>query len=151
MLSINDILSTINTCEDIKGKDKRYFMIAAALSDKSTFRRARLGAVAVYKHHIIGSGINSEKTHPTQKKYNMYRAKREENLPPKIHAEIACIQSIDYNFEYENAEMYIFRSCKNKPYGNARPCKACMKALKEHGFKRIHYSTDDGFATEIIH
>ena len=32
----------------------------------------------------------------------------------------------------------------------ARPCPACMQAIKDMGIKHIAYTTDDGSANELI-
>lgn len=34
--------------------------------------------------------------------------------------------------------------------GMARPCPRCMRLIKSLGIKRINYSTQGGFAEEII-
>ncbi len=43
--------------------------------------------------------------------------------------------------------IYIYISYTNG-LGMARPCPACMAAIKELGIKNIYYTTDNGYAYE---
>jgi tRNA(Arg) A34 adenosine deaminase TadA len=105
----------------------------------------------VYKGQIIGLGCNLNKTHTRQRFYNRYKEHGAEFELPKIHAEISClnqIRNLDINFT--KIKLYIYRIRKDQPYGLARPCPACMAAIRDLGIKHVYYTTDDGYAYENI-
>lgn len=130
----------------------RYFNKAASVAEASDYKKVHVGCVAVYHNVIIGVGCNSNKTHPKQKYYNRFRNLDYREMPEhKLHAEIMCLNSIArLDVDFNKVHLYIYRKRKDKPYGITRPCPACMKAIKDIGIKHIHYTTDSGYAYEII-
>ena len=58
---------------ELTKKNKTYFNIAKEVSYLSDFPRVQIGACAVYKHKVISTGCNSQRTSPLQKKYNQTR------------------------------------------------------------------------------
>lgn len=133
-------------------KDLFYYEKAEEISLLSTFDRVKFGCVAVYKGRIIGSGYNSDKTHPMQLYYNRYRDMNHTSIIiHKIHAEIMCINKIKkLDIDMSKVHLYIFRRRKDTDFGMGRPCNACMMAIKDSGIKHIHYTTNDGYVHEII-
>ena len=131
---------------------KAYFAAARAVSKLSDFPRVKVGAVAVYKHHIISSGSNSMKTSPLQKKYNMCRFSEE--TPHMLHSEITCLKSLigRKDIDFKNVSLYIYRSTKDNEPALARPCPSCMKLITELGIRNIYYTNNGGFShEEILH
>lgn len=113
----------------------------------------RIGCVVAYKGTILAKGSNSNKTHPTQDRYNIYRYKNVGNgyLPAKVHSEIAALNKIKYlDIDFSQVHVYVYRETKNGKYAMARPCPACRKYIQSLGIKKIHYTTDCGFAHEEI-
>ncbi len=130
--------------------DYKYFEKARMIADTSDYRRIHVGCVAVYQGNVIGTGCNCNKTHPVQKYYNKYRLKSDDLLP-KLHAEINCINSIkgmDINFH--KVKLYIYRIRNDRPFGLSRPCPSCMAAIKEIGIRNIYYTSNDGYIHEQI-
>ena len=130
--------------------DYRYFEKAREVATISDFSKFHIGCVAVYQGQVIGLGYNCNKTHPTQKFYNRYR-EQSENMLPKLHAEISClnqIRNLDINFS--KVKLYIYRIRKDQLFGLARPCASCMAAIKDLGIKEIYYTTNDGFSYEKL-
>lgn len=85
-----------------------------------------------------------------QKKYNKYR-KSSDELLPKLHAEINCINSIKYlDINFSKVKLYIYRIRKDQSYGLARPCPSCMAAIKDLGIRDIYYTTNDGYVYEQL-
>lgn len=117
----------------------------------SDYDKIHIGCVAVYKNHVLAVGYNTNKTHPLQMKYNWYRKKTYPGeFTQKLHAEISCIMQIkDMNIDFSKVELYIYRENGNKELAMSRPCGACMKAIDDLGIKKIHYTTNGGFADEI--
>lgn len=136
---------------DITNTQKAYFNAAQAVASTSTFRKHNIGCIVVWKHKIISSGTNSYKTNPLQKKYNQYRFKEDEGNH-YIHAEIDAILPLldrkDINFS--TVSLYIFRSHKNGDNALARPCKSCMRLIKELGVKHLYYTNEKGYSHEQL-
>ena len=132
----------------LRKADYKYFSKARQIANVSDFPRVHVGCVAVYQGQVIGIGCNCNKTHPTQKYYNRFR-KYTDDMLPKLHAEISCINSIkslDVNFS--KVKLYIYRIGKDRPFGIARPCPSCMAAIQDLGIRDIYYTTNDGYVYE---
>ena len=130
--------------------DYKHFSKARQIAGISDFRKIHIGCVAVYQGQVIGLGCNANKTHPMQKFYNRYR-QQPDNLLPKLHAEISCLNQIKHlNINFTKVKLYIYRIRKDQPYGMARPCPSCMAAIKDLGIKNVYYTTDNGYAYEKI-
>ena len=129
---------------------RAYFEAAKAVSKLSDFPRVKIGAVAVYKHHVISSGFNSIKTAPVQKEYNLYRFS--EDTPHCLHAEVSCLKPLigRKDIEFKHVDLYVYRQTKSGIPSLARPCKACMKLIAELGIRNIYYSNNGGFSHEEI-
>ena len=70
---------------------------------------------------------------------------------PKLHAEISCLNSIRHlDIQFSKIKLYIYRARVDTEHGMARPCPACMAAIKDFGIKNIYYTTDDGMAYENV-
>ena len=81
--------------------------------------------------------------------YNRFR--QLPDLAPKVHAEIAALSKIRHlDIDWNRIEVYVYRACKNREHGMARPCRACMQAIIDLGIRTIYYSTDAGFVREDI-
>lgn len=136
-------------------KNEKFFGYAKKMSVKSQFHRAPFGCVVIYKNKVIGTGTNSTKSNPVQAKYNQYRTFDTENgsyIRSSVHAEINALYPLidNMNIDWKKVDLYIYRKCKSREHGMARPCPACMQLIKDLGIKNIHYTTDDGFAHEMI-
>lgn len=119
----------------ITKSDYKYFTKARQVAMVSDYKNIHVGCVAVYQGNIIGIGCNCNKTHPVQKFYNKYRNKSNELLP-KLHAEINCINSIkNMDINFHKVKLYIYRIQKDQLFGIARPCLSCMAAIKDLGFE----------------
>lgn len=138
--------------------DMRYFDIAHRMADKSTYSQIHIGCIFVYKGHIIGSGYNSNKTSPIQKRYNRYRAFKYDDKPVihKNHAEISCMKSVpksvDIATDWSKVKAYIYRVSpgKDSKFGLSRPCGGCLKMLKDKGIKHIYYTGDSSYVYEEL-
>lgn len=139
--------------------DERMFEKAKEVAETSDFEHFHLGCVITYKHHILSAASNSSKTHPRQKYYNYkYRNFRRGPKPcaHTIHAEMAAINAIPYpigiQVNWKDVNVYVYRIAPGLPQhrGTARPCAACMAALKNLGIRNIYYTTDEGFVYERL-
>lgn len=131
-------------------KDRAYFNIAKEVSKLSDFPKVQIGACAIYKHKVISTGYNSQRTSPLQKRYNKYRFTVE--TPHTCHAEISCLKSLinRKDIDFKNVDLYIYREYKNNELALARPCASCMKLITELGIRHIYYTNFGGFSHEEI-
>ena len=130
--------------------DYKYFEKARQVAQLSEYYKTHIGCIAVYHGNIISIGCNCNKTHPAQKYYNRFR-KKSEDLLPKLHAEINCINQIkNSDINFSKVKLYIYRIRKDQPFGLSRPCPSCMAVIKDIGIKDIYYTTNDGYAHERI-
>ena len=136
---------------EMLGKSKRaYFSAAKALSDLSDYPFP-IGCVVVHRHRIISSGYNSKNNrHGYQARidkqyYNV------ESIGCK-HAEMDALLPFLKNTQLDisQATIYIYRQNKLGKKLLARPCPICMSVIKKLGIKRIEYTTDLGFASEVL-
>lgn len=130
----------------------KYFQIAKDISQLSDYRngRCRLGCVLVHKNRIISSGCNSNKTSPLQGRYNKYRGISDE-YPSKLHAETAAIKPLlNSEIDWSSVHLYLYREHADGSLALSRPCKSCMALIKDVGIREIHYTTEDGYATEQL-
>lgn len=131
-------------------RDIQYFDVATTIARVSNHRKARLGAVIVSGRDVIAAAPNVNKSHPMQMRYNSFRNMEGDNHNHHLHAEMATIIRVPDKRKLDGASIYVSRVCKDREYGMARPCPACMQAIIDHGIKRIFYSTEYGFAQEVI-
>lgn len=139
---------------EIRSVEKHILKYATAAAEKSTYnRRQKVGAVVFMGKKILSFGFNSEKTDPLQKKYNSFREDIDDSRPHKIHAEINALKKLkDANIDLSRASIVVCRlsNTGTQKYAMARPCPACFEYIKECGLKHIYYTTDQGFAEEIL-
>ena len=130
---------------------RAYFKAAKAISELSDFKQHHIGCVAVYKHKIISSGYNSNRTNPKQKKLNKYRFTSDTNHT--CHAELACLLPLISRRDicFKDVELYIYREHKNGELALARPCAGCQALIKELGIISIYYTNDGGYSHEIMY
>lgn len=133
----------------------KFFDKAAEIASYSTFERYHVGCIAVLKNRIISASPNKLKTHPMQAEYDKFREFNNIKSDPRnmhsLHAEIACLSMIkDHDICFKDVELYIVRLCRDRDYGLARPCAACMNFIVNKGIRKIYYSTNTGFAFESL-
>ena len=134
----------------LRNIDYKYFNTARQVANISDYKQQHVGRVAVYQGQVIGLGCNCNKTHPMQKFYNKYRIKSD-NMLPKLHAEISCINQIKHlGINFSKVKLYIYRIRKAQPFGLSRPCPSCMAAIKDLGIRDIYYTTNNGFSYEKL-
>lgn len=143
----------------LKNSDLKHFNEAKKLAMSSEYPSFKLGCVIVYQGKVVGKGVNSKKTCPTQKFYNVhYRDFHVGTKVPMdlIHAEVAAIKSvpraISEKMDWSRAKVYIYRYSPGKPsgHGMARSCSGCMQALKDKGVRKLYYTTEDGMCFEDL-
>ena len=137
----------------LMARDYRFIEAARKAALESDFP-TRVGAIAVYGGRVIASAFSSQKTNPLQSKYNIYRKFQTDcaDCLPKVHAEISLITKLRrvQNIDLKRVKVYVYRVCKSRDKGLARPCKACLIALRDAGIRAVYYTTDFGYAHEWI-
>ena len=125
-----------------------YFDKAKNVSYLSDFKQTHIGCIAIYKKQIIGVGYNTNKTHPLQFIYNKYRDLEWNGIQPKakLHAEMMCLLSIkNLSVDFSKVKLYIYREDKKGQLALSKPCKACIRAIKDLGIKEINYTDYNGY------
>ena len=127
---------------------KKFLMKAKYASQFSDFPRQKLGAVMVLGNKIIADGFNTAKTSPIQKEYNKYRNFEIDTINNgSVHAEMMCLIRTRYmeDVDWSRVCIYIYREKKDGLISLAKPCEACLAALKERGIREtnIYYTTDE--------
>lgn len=132
--------------------NKNYFHFAEEECMLSDYPRIHIGCVAIYNNKVIAKGHNSIKTHPLQNEYNPLRFEEQVELLPRLHAEMSCVAVLKKfkNIDMSKVSFYIYRKRLDNKIGMCRPCKGCMKAIKDLGIKNIYYTTNYGVAHEEI-
>lgn len=133
-------------------RDYKFFETARKAAGESDFK-VHVGAIACYRGKVIASAASSSKTHPMQQEYNKYRGsfKQVGMCLPKIHAEIGLVTKLKkLDIPMKDVSVYVYRTCKSRAFGMARPCAACRRALIELGIRRFYYTTDEGYCLEVI-
>ena len=136
--------------DGVSRHEKTFFAVAKDLSLLSNHKQ-KLGCVIVDKHHIVGSGHNS------QTKCHRFQADLDkkffgvDNCKGPIHAEVdALIPLIKRRYDLTGATLYVYRQNKDGHEALARPCERCMSLIKSCGIRKIKYTTPDGIAFEKI-
>lgn len=114
----------------------------AKISSKHSKCKTRMGCVIVKNGKPIGWGFNRVKSHPY---FN-------NGVKQTIHAEASAILSSGRE-SCKNSVAIIYReNGETHLPALAKPCKHCMKLLKEFGVKKIYYTTNEYpfFAVERI-
>lgn len=126
-----------------------YFRLAKNVMMTSNHPQYKLGAVIVHKHQVISTGTNNfYKSHPKQVELNKKRFDAE--CKGSIHAEVAALLPLINRVDLSRATIYVYREHVDGTLAMARPCKGCMSILRECGIKKIYYTTDKGFAKEVL-
>lgn len=116
----------------------KFFNLAKKLSYKSDYYAHRLGAVVTRGNEILGIGFNKKKTHPlSETRFN------------NIHAELSAILNSGEE-DLSGCSIYVYRETKHGTLAMARPCEHCMKLLRQVNISKIYYSTETGYAKEVI-
>ena len=130
-------------------RQKSFFKAAQAVSTLSD-HRCKIGCIIVNGHRIISSGHNSNtKCHSLQAELD--EAYFKVSSTGKIHAETSAILPLlKSKVDLSRATLYTFRQLHDGRLAMARPCPRCMNLIKMVGITRIRYTTDDGYASEIL-
>ena len=135
----------------LSNTDYKYFEKAKQIATISDYHPVQVGCIAVYQGIVVSMACNLQKTHPIQKYYNKKYREDSDSMMPKLHAEINCLNQLKHlNLNYSKVKLYIYRLRKDRPHGMARPCSACLAAIKDLGIRNIYYTTDDGFVHEKL-
>lgn len=131
-------------------RDWAFFNAAKEIANLSDFRRIHIGCVVVSKNRIISSGCNTTKTNPLQKKYNAVRFTEDGNHG--CHAETSALLPLlkEGSFDGAHSKIYLYREHADGSLALSRPCASCMKMLQDAGIRHIYYTTENGYAEEIL-
>jgi len=112
----------------------------------SDFKRFKLGACIFNNKKVLVGGSNTNKTCPSQFKYNHFRHfddvdYREVNAC--CHAEMAALirlRRLYPKIDPSSLSIIVYRENAQGEPAMAKPCKACEQALKDFGIRKIYYT-----------
>lgn len=131
-------------------RDLRLFDVARSVAATSTHYLTSVGAVIVDGKDIVSVGVNGRKSHPLQAKYNSQRFV-DDTADHLLHAELdAIIKAGALRKRLSRPSIYIYRLLRTGATSKARPCKGCMRAVKDSGITELYYTTDQGLVYERI-
>ena len=135
---------------DWLSKRQRSFFKAAQAVSMLSDHRCKIGCIIVNGHRIISSGHNSNtKCHSLQAELDESYFKVAST--GKIHAETSAILPLlKTKVDLSRATLYTFRQLQDGSLAMARPCPRCMNLIKMVGITKIKYTTDNGYASEIL-
>tara|TARA_B100001109_G_C18809565_1_gene449014 strand:- start:10 stop:630 length:621 start_codon:yes stop_codon:yes gene_type:complete len=126
-------------------KNKHYYFLQIAKEEaKKSLLNHQHGCVIVYKNKIVATGHN---------KALMYN----NNNFRSIHAEKDAIIKLTKNTKFQNksirnnCSLYVVRIRQNThELKHSKPCKNCIKSIKENHIGLIYYSTESTFVDDLI-
>jgi deoxycytidylate deaminase len=100
----------------------------------------RMGAVLVNGKNVVSRGYNMfTKSHPEFQDID----EEGEDFLRNSHAELMALVRRKHH-DVNNLTMYVWRSLDDGTPANSRPCRICMKLIKEFGVKRVRFIDDSG-------
>lgn len=132
----------------------KYLHLATKHAKKSTHYKARVGAILgdLRGLKIYSFGINQEKSHPIQKELNIkYRKFKDDSCHHYLHAEIKTLLPwLQRGHTLVDKGIFVARVDKHGNLKIARPCPACMAAIRQAGIDTVCYTTNQGYCMERI-
>ena len=125
------------------------YELAKSASLRSDFYKCHTGAVAIYGNKVLAYGWNSEKLSLMQARYNTKtRGFDGHKYKSSIHAEMMVVNKIKYlDVDFSQVRIFVWRG-KNNPM-LSKPCKACEKAMRDLGIKKVFYTGANSYISEI--
>ena len=129
--------------------------LAKKLAYNSTYTNSndisiKMGAVIMYGNKVISKSVNKNKTHPIMDFYNKCMPWTKVAY---LHAEMGALINAHWRMcpnMLSKCTVYVARKLNKEGFGYARPCDACMSALRDAGITKVVYTTEYGYAEEYI-
>ena len=115
----------------------RYIAMAVGAAGQLDLRHYRVGAVGI---RADGAVVQAKNLPVLLFTVGVNRP----NPYPQVHAEMNCLRKMD-----SGGVVFVARVRKNGATALARPCKHCMKALRQWRVKKVWYTTASGVVGEI--
>jgi tRNA(Arg) A34 adenosine deaminase TadA len=94
----------------------------------------KLGSVVFRGGSVLGLGHNTKRNDPS----NMEDG---EHIHASVHAEVSALRSTSVT---EGAKIFVARVTPGGNLALARPCKRCLKTIKDAGIRRVYYTNETG-------
>lgn len=96
-------------------------------------------------------GWNVVKENPIQKQYNKYREFDVDVARNSLHAEMmSIVRAKKMDIDFGRASIFVYREYKNGELAIAKPCPACMNAIRDIGIKDIYYTGNGSYIHERL-
>lgn len=125
------------------------YELAKSASLNSDFYKCHTGAVAIYGNKVLAIGWNSEKLSTMQARYNTRtRGFDGHEYKSSIHAEMMVVNKIKYlDVDFSQVRIFVWRGQKTPML--SKPCKACEKAMRDLGIRKVFYTGANSYISEI--
>lgn len=139
-------------------RQERFIKIGKQVALLSNFK-FKVGAVLTRGNRIISAAPCSSKTSTLQHYSNSFKTYEVplDQVLPKLHAEINCLQRLSDKEDYSDCDIYVIRVKRKRNnsneyiFGNSKPCKGCAHLLKEFGLRYvIFYEEGKGWIKESV-
>jgi deoxycytidylate deaminase len=124
------------------------YELAKSASLRSDFYKCHTGAVAIYGNKILAYGWNSEKLSLLQARYNTKtRGFDGHKFRSTIHAEMMVVTKIKYlDIDFSQVRIFVWRGQDFPEL--SKPCKACERALRDLGIRKVFYTGNNSYISE---
>lgn len=113
-------------------------------------QRCRHFSFILSKKKIIAIGVNKQKTHPLNLKFNFVNKKNIKiNDVVGIHSELNALIKLGTD-DVNGLVLVNTRVNRNNQIDFSMPCKGCQSFLKTLDFKKIFYSTKHGDFAQFV-
>lgn len=122
--------------QNLDGKKKSYFALAAKMACQSTYDSYRHGAVLVKGGSVISVGFNKENTCSFGQRFRKFKTGN-----ATLHAELSAVLGLDRSAT-DKADIYVVRVGRLYDFKMSKPCPMCEEVLRFCGVSRVFYSVD---------
>lgn len=117
--------------------EKAISKMIVMLGDYNSGLRERHVAAIVKRNRFVSIGFNSNKTSA-----DTFKHSRTEHHAC-VHAEFAAIKR--FNGDTSGLDLFVIRTNSNNELRMSKPCAVCQKIIDKHAFRKVVYSTPDGY------
>jgi len=125
---------------------KKCTEISYALLKKHGDYRCKHFSFIFYKNRLLTIGINNpNKTHPKNKKIGFFNRKGEDISDTiGVHSELSAILKLGEE-DCSKLTLVNTRINRNFKLDLSKPCNGCTSLLTQLNFKKIYFSTNNGY------
>lgn len=121
-------------------------LLDEALEHKAGASRSNHVAGVVFKGRLVCVGRNSYKSHPYQRRFG--RNSESIFLHAEVEASIKALRLLSEG-QLRKSSLVVARRHRSGALANSRPCVGCQRLIADLGYKRLHFTTEEGWRHEL--